>query len=67
MNQKSGRDNVILFVRFEGGNYICLGSLKFVAYDLDSTPVRVKWRLVDIDKFKHDPLFLEVLENGSKE
>lgn len=57
-------ETVILFVRLEGENYCCLGRLQWVAIDLLSSPVKVKWELIDYDTFVHTEHFKRVLKHG---
>ena len=62
-NRHSG-ETIILFVRVEGENYCCLGRLKWVAIDLLSSPVKIKWELLDYDLFCNSPHFKRVLSEG---
>ena len=60
----SRAETVVLFVRLEGENYCCLGRLQWVAIDLLSSPIKVKWELTDYDTFAHTPHFKRVLKHG---
>jgi hypothetical protein len=52
---------VVLFVRLEGGNYCCLGRVQWVAIDVASSPIKIKWELLDFDQFSHLPHFKEIV------
>ena len=55
-------ENILLFVRLEGQNYCSLGRLSYVAYDLDSSPVKIKWKLLDYDKLVTCSYFQNILK-----
>lgn len=64
-DQKSdSKETVVLFVRIEGENYCCLGRLQWVAIDLLSRPVKIKWELIDYDVFCDSSHFKRVLVEG---
>lgn len=64
LTAKNSKETVVLFVRVEGENYCCLGSLQWVAIDLLSSPVKIKWELMDYDLFCNSPHFKRVLKEG---
>lgn len=64
LSTKSSKETVVLFVRVEGENYCCLGRLQWVAIDLLSSPVKIKWELTDYDLFSNTPHFKRVLIEG---
>lgn len=58
---KDADDNTILFVRLEGGNYICLGRLAVAGYNLSASPVSIQWELLDYESLKASQVFRDVL------
>jgi hypothetical protein len=54
----------LLFVRLENENYCCLGDLKYVAVDLDSSPIKMKWELNCFEKLRHTEYFQRILDES---
>lgn len=54
---------VLLFVRHEGDGYACLGRCKYVAMNLQSHPIEIKWHLNDFETLKMKPYFQELVSN----
>ncbi len=61
---KADRDDVILFTRTEGGNYICLGTLAVAGYDLSVAPISIQWELLEYDKIKDEMEFKNILKEN---
>jgi len=57
-------DCCLLFVRFEGAPYACLGRLRWIGVDLLSSPVKIKWELLDYDRFYSSGHFQSILRHG---
>lgn len=56
-----GDDQIILFVRKEGENYVCLGKLAHVDYNLDKSPVTFRWQLLNYDSLKNIEYFKSII------
>ena len=57
---------VILFCRCPGEDYVCCGSLEYVAHDPYQRPMEFEWRLRDAQKMLSSKVFLDViLHNGN--
>jgi hypothetical protein len=54
----------LLFVRMENENYCCLGDLKYVAVDLDSSPIKIKWELNCFEKLRYTEYFQRILDES---
>lgn len=61
---ESSDDAVLLFVRVEGESYSCLGRLKYVGFDLSTSPVKIQWRLTDHHRFAGTEEFERILKEG---
>ena len=61
-NSYKGDDKIILFVRKEGENYVCLGRLVHVDYNLDVSPVTFRWQLLDYDSLKGIDYFKSIIK-----
>jgi hypothetical protein len=61
-NSYKGDDQIILFVRKEGENYVCLGRLVHVDYNLDVSPVTFRWQLLDYDSLKSIDYFKSIVK-----
>ena len=59
--QSPAHQPVLLFTRLEKECYCCLGRLEWVAVDVQSSPVKFKWELVDFDEFCGKPHFQRIL------
>ena len=57
-------DRVILFARIEGEEYSCLGRVKYVALDLEASPIVIKWEFLDYDKAIKEDYFKDILKAG---
>jgi len=57
-----GDDQIILFVRKEGENYVCLGRLVHVDYNLDVSPVTFRWQLLDYESLKGIDYFKSIIK-----
>jgi len=64
MNSSVSGDCCMLFVRFEGAPYACLGRLRWIGLDLLSSPVKIKWELLDYDRFQSSVHFQSILRHG---
>ena len=53
---------VLLFVRFEGESYTCLGRLKAEKTVLDRHPISFVWRLLDWGNIKNNAYFKKVMD-----
>jgi hypothetical protein len=57
-------DQIILFVRLEGENYSCFGRLKIVSCELERSPVKFVWELLDFDRLKNEEQMKRVLKTS---
>eukprot|EP01038_Epipyxis_sp_PR26KG_P006304 gene6304-8683_t len=57
-------DTILLFVRLEGENYCSLGRLKPIGYDLNTTPIRIQWELLDYDSIHSTDHFKAILRSA---
>jgi len=52
---------VLLFVRFEGESYTCLGRIKPNFWSFNSVPISCVWTLLDHEALSGTPYFKRVL------
>ena len=52
---------ILLFVRLEGEGYACLGRCQYVAVDLTTHPITIKWNLSDHEQLRHTKYFQQIL------
>lgn len=52
---------ILLFVRLEGEGYACLGRCQYVAVDLATHPIAIKWNLLDYEHLRHTKYFQQIL------
>lgn len=57
----SNDTTILLFLRFEGEPYCCMGRVSFVSYNLNVNPVAIKWKLLDFDDIVQKDYFKRVL------
>lgn len=60
----SSNDEILLFVRIEGENYACIGRVKHIAVDLTTSPIRLKWELMDFERMSKVSYFQTLLAAG---
>jgi hypothetical protein len=60
----ASKDEILLFVRIEGENYACIGRVKHIAVDLTTSPIRIKWELIDFDRISKMEYFRTLLAAG---
>jgi hypothetical protein len=61
-NQEENPHTVLLFVRLEGEGYACLGRVEYVAANLETSPIEIKWRLRDYSKLYQLEYFQNLLK-----
>lgn len=62
VNDGGDSDDIMLFTRQEGGNYVCLGRLGLSGCDLSKEPISMQWELLDYDQIKDSADFKDILK-----